>query len=80
MFPSCTVFGKVFERKADKYCSILKSHCRNSKANRAINHEMAKILKEKGFNDVWSSGVKFMQLQKISDCFCKNQSTELSKM
>ena len=45
-------FGKVFERKADKCCSILKSHCRNSKAHRVINLEMAKILKEKGFNDV----------------------------
>ena len=52
LFPSCTVFGKVFERKADKCCSILKSHCRNSKAHRVINLEMAKILKEKGFNDV----------------------------
>ena len=45
-------FGTVFERKADKYCSILKSHCCNSKAHRVINLEMAKILKEKGFNDV----------------------------
>ena len=45
-------FGKVFERKADKCCSILKSHRRNSKAHRVINLEMAKILKEKGFNDV----------------------------
>ena len=45
-------FGKVFERKADKCGSILKSHCRNSKAHRVINLEMAKILKEKGFNDV----------------------------
>ena len=45
-------FGKVFERKADKCCSILKSHHRNSKAHRVINLEMAKILKEKGFNDV----------------------------
>ena len=25
-------FGKVFERKADKCCNILKSHHRNSKA------------------------------------------------
>ena len=45
-------FLKVFERKADKWCSILKSHCRNSKPHRAINLEMAKILKEKGFSDV----------------------------
>ena len=45
-------FGKVFEIKADKCCSILKSHCSNSKAHRAINLEMAKILKEKGFSDV----------------------------
>ena len=44
-------FGKVFERKADKCCSILKSHRRNSKAHRVIL-ETAKILKEKGFNDV----------------------------
>ena len=45
-------FGKVFERKADKCCSILKSYGRNSEAHRVINLEMAKILKEKGFNDV----------------------------
>ena len=45
-------FGKVFERKVDKYCSILKSHHRNSKAHRVINLEIAKILKGKGFNDV----------------------------
>ena len=45
-------FGKIFERKADKCCSILKSHRRNSKAHRVINLEMAKILKEKGFSDV----------------------------
>ena len=44
--------GKVFESKADKCCSILKSHCRNSKAHRVINLEIAKILKEKGFNDI----------------------------
>ena len=44
--------GKVFESKADKCCSILKSHCHNSKAHRVINLEIAKILKEKGFNDV----------------------------
>ena len=47
-------FGKVFERKTDKYCSILKSHCGNSKAHRVTNLEMAEILKEKGFNDVLS--------------------------
>ena len=46
------LFGKVFERKADQCCSILKSHRRNSKAHRVINLEMAKRLKEKGFNDV----------------------------
>ena len=45
-------FGKVLESKADKCCSILKSLCGNSKAHRVINLEMAKILKEKGFNDV----------------------------
>ena len=33
-------------------CSIKKSHCRNSKAHGIINLDMAKILKEKGFNDV----------------------------
>ena len=44
--------GKVFESKADKCCSILKSHCHNSKAHRVINLEIAKILKEKGFNDI----------------------------
>ena len=37
-------FGKVFESKADKCCSILKSHRCNSKAHRVINLEMAKIL------------------------------------
>ena len=46
------LYGKLFERKADKCCSILKSHCHNSKAHRVLNLEMAKILKEKGFNDV----------------------------
>ena len=30
VFTTC-FFGKVFERKADKCCRILKSHCRNSK-------------------------------------------------
>ena len=45
-------FGKVFERKADKCSSILKSHRRNSKAHRVINLEMAKIMKEKRFNAV----------------------------
>ena len=45
-------FGKVFERQADKCCSILKSNHCNSKAHRVINLEMPKILKEKGFNDV----------------------------
>ena len=45
-------FGKAFDRKADKCCSIKKSHCRNSKAHGVINLDMAKILKEKGFSDV----------------------------
>ena len=45
-------FGKVFEGKADKCYRILKSDCHNSKTHRVINLEMAKILKEKGFNDV----------------------------
>ena len=44
--------GNVFERKADKCHSILKFHCLNSKAHRVINIEMAKMLKEKIFNDV----------------------------
>ena len=44
--------GKVFEGKSDKCCSILKSHCRNSKAHRVVNLEMAKIVKVKGVNDV----------------------------
>ena len=52
MFPSWTVFGKVFERKADKCCSILKSYGCNSKAHGVINLGLAKILNEKGFNDV----------------------------
>ena len=50
MLPSWTVFGEVFERKADKCCSILKSHCRNSKAHKIINLEIAKTQKEKWFN------------------------------
>ena len=37
-------FGKVFQKKADKCCSILKSHRHSSKAHRVINLEMAKIL------------------------------------
>ena len=45
-------FGKVFERKANKCCSILKSHCHSSKVHSVINLDMAKILKEKGFSDV----------------------------
>ena len=45
-------FWKVFERKAGKCCSILKSLSRNSKAHGVINLEMAKILKEKRFSDV----------------------------
>ena len=46
------VFEKVFEKNADKCSSILKSHSHNSKARGVINLETAKILKEKGFNDV----------------------------
>ena len=46
------LFPKVFEKKADQCCSILKSHRGNSKAHRVNNLEMVKILKEKGFNDV----------------------------
>ena len=45
-------FEKVFERKAVKCCSILKSHYHNSKAHRVINLEMAKIMKKKRFNKV----------------------------
>ena len=45
-------FGKVFEKKTDKCCRILKSHRCDSKAHRVINFEMTKILKENGFNDV----------------------------
>ena len=51
-FPSWTVFGKVFERKTGKCCSILRSHRRNSKDYRVLNLKMAKILKEKGFKNV----------------------------
>ena len=50
-------FGKAFERMADKCCSILKSHRRDSKAHRVINLEMAKILKEK---ITWSKIVQAM--------------------
>ena len=50
VFTSCfhheQFLGKVFERKDDKCCSILKSHRCNSKDHRVINLEMAKILKE----------------------------------
>ena len=45
-------FGKVFKRKADKCCRILKSRHHNIKAHREIYLEMAKILKEKGFSNV----------------------------
>ena len=51
-------FGKVFDRKPDKQCSILKSHEQNSKAHRIINLEVAKILKGKGFNDELLPGQK----------------------
>ena len=54
-------FGKVFERKADKCCSILKSHCDNSKAHRVINFEMAKILEEKRCNGVLPSQKLYRQ-------------------
>ena len=47
-------FGKLFERKADKCCSNLRSYPHNSKAHRVINLEMAKILEEKGFNDAFT--------------------------
>ena len=57
------LIGKVFERKTDKCCSILKSHCCNSKAHRVINLEIAKILKEKGFNDILPG-------QKITQAMC----------
>ena len=48
-------FGKVFDRKADKWYSILKSHRCNGQAHRIINLEMAKIPKEKGFSDILPS-------------------------
>ena len=47
-------FGKLFERKADKCCSKLRSYPHNSKAHRVINLEMTKILEEKGFNDAFT--------------------------
>ena len=37
-------FGKVFERKSDKYCIILKSHHRNSKTHRVIRHFRPKLV------------------------------------
>ena len=51
MFPSWTVFWEGIWEKG-WFCSVLKSHHHNSKAHRVINLKMAKILKEKGFNDV----------------------------
>ena len=51
MFAICFHYEQ-FERKAKKCCSILKSHRHKTKAHRVINIEEAKILKEKGFNDV----------------------------
>ena len=48
----CSEFVFVMNSFIDKCCTILKSHCCNSKAHRVINLEMAKILKEKGFNNV----------------------------
>ena len=56
-------FWKVFERKADKCCIILKSHRRNSNAHRVINLEMAKILKQKGFDGV-------LPVQKTMQAIC----------
>ena len=46
------LFRKAFERKSAKCCSISIFYRRNSKAHRVINLDTAKILKEKGFNDV----------------------------
>ena len=40
-------FGKVFKRKANKRCSILKSHLHNSKAHGLINLRMAKNTERK---------------------------------
>ena len=57
------LIGKVFETKTDKCCSILKSHCCNSKAHRVINLEIAKMLIEKGFNDILPG-------QKITQAMC----------
>ena len=45
-------FEKVFKRKTDKCCSILKYYRGSSKVQRVSNLEMAKILKEKGFHYV----------------------------
>ena len=56
--------GRYFGRKADKCCSILKFHCRYSKAHQIINLEMAKILKEAYLERIsyWLTG---MGAQKI---------------
>ena len=54
-------FGKVFQKKVDKCCSILKSHRHSSKAHRVINLEMAKILSEKRFSDVLPSQKLYRQ-------------------
>ena len=59
------VFWNVFKVKADKCWRTLKSHHCYSKAHRAINVEMAKILK-KGFNDV-SPGQKLCR-QCVTEC------------
>ena len=64
-------FGKVFERKADKCGSILKSHCRNSKAHRVINLEMAKILKKK--DSLMYYLVKKWHITKLAVPYCKTQ-------
>ena len=56
------LYLKVFERKADKCCSILKSHHCNSKAHRVINLEMTKILNEKRFNDVLLPGQSYASI------------------
>ena len=52
MFPSLTAFlGRYLRARLINVCSILKSLDGNGKAHRVINLEMAKILKEKEFND-----------------------------
>ena len=62
------VFRKVFERKADKCCSILRYHRCNIKGHRVIN-EMTKILQEKGFNAVLPAEI-----------LCRKSVTEYEKL